>query len=127
MEDNKKSKDSKEVEFKDFKKSISKGEFKAVLEVCNSEYEKLRTLASSQEEFNQKVNESLLDIQNQSEGMPPGLADKLLQGIRRKANKEITNSYGDIIERHLEITDFINRFKTPGEEMPYITLNFKYN
>lgn len=120
----KESDDSKKVEFKDFKKSVTRGEFDAILSIANIEYNKLLKVIKDTDYFNEKMAEGMKEIKEQSKGMPPGLANKLIKGIKRKAKAQVTDMFSEEIARHIEITDFINRFKSSGEELPYLDFTF---
>ena len=113
------------IAFKDFKSSVSVLEFEAILEVVQSEYDKMNRIFKSKLEFEAKSKESLENIQSQAEGMPPGLLEKLMEGLDRKANKHVLDKLSDEISRHTHVTDFLNRFRETGDQLKYLEFNFK--
>ena len=113
------------IAFKDFKSSVSVLEFEAILQVAQSEYDKMNRIFKSKLEFEAKSKESLENIQSQAEGMPPGLLEKLMEGLDRKANKHVLDKLSDEISRHTHVTDFLNRFRETGDQLKYLEFNFK--
>ena len=113
------------IAFKDFKSSVSVLEFEAILQVAQSEYDKMNRIFKSKLEFEAKSKESLENIQSQAEGMPPGLLEKLMEGLDRKANKHVLDNLSDEVSRHTHVTDFLNRFRETGDQLKYLEFNFK--
>jgi len=113
-----------EPAFKDFKNAISIDEFESVLKMAKEEYKMCTNIIKAKEKFQKKTQEGIEAITEQSAGMPPGLAKKLIQGLQRKANNEALKGMKDIIDRHVSVTDFINRFQTTTEVLPYLDFNF---
>lgn len=108
MKDNQNEK--KELEFKDFKNAISKDEFLAVLELAHEELGRMMKLNNARKRFEEKTKEARDQAMNNS-NMPPGLAEKLLDGIERSADDKLLSEFSDEIKRHYSIIDFINRFR----------------
>jgi hypothetical protein len=113
-----------EPAFKDFKNAISIDEFESVLNMAKEEYRMCTKIIKAKEKFQKKTQEGIEAITEQSAGMPPGLAKKLIQGLQWKANNEALKGMKDIIDRHVSVTDFINRFQTTTEVLPYLDFNF---
>tara|TARA_R110002051_G_scaffold310006_1_gene382916 strand:+ start:144 stop:494 length:351 start_codon:yes stop_codon:yes gene_type:complete len=114
------SKDKKnEIAFKDFKKSISIGEFEAVLAIATQEYDQMKEVSNKHAEFLSKIKK---DIHNDNE-MPVELSRKISEGIVRKGNRELSRMFSEQISRTKELTDFINRFKDPENLLPYLEFN----
>ena len=104
MKDNEKN----QIAFTDFKSSITISEFESVLEIANEEYSKLARVAKSQ-----------------AGNMPPGLLEKLIEGLERRANKDVLNQFSNEIIRHKAVTDFLNRFRQSDDELQYLDLTIK--
>lgn len=119
--------DSKKVEFKDFKKSVTRGEFEAILEIARREYDKLVEVLKSSDKFESKINDGIQQIEDQEEGMPPGLAKKLIDGLKKKAKNEVGKMFSKEIARQVEITDFLNRFQDSDKILPYLDFTFLKN
>ena len=113
-----------ELAFKDFKNAVTVKEFEAVLSIAKKEYSDLEKVLESRSKFLKKASEAERQIKEQSLGMPPGLARKLLEGLERRADKDITGIFSDRIARHKDITDFINRFQSTESEYPYLDFSF---
>ena len=109
--------------FKDFKNAVPLVEFNSILKIARHEYEQLLRVHTARENFNEKSEEGLRQIQEQSAGMPPGLAEKLIEGLARKADDEVLKGFEGAIQRHRHITDFLNRFQTSKEILPYLDFN----
>tara|TARA_B100000768_G_C11209014_1_gene345153 strand:+ start:439 stop:882 length:444 start_codon:yes stop_codon:yes gene_type:complete len=112
------------VAFKDFKKSVTKKEFEAVLKVVNEEYDKMIGVIKSSIEFDNKIDDNIESIKAESGDIPFELTKKLIEGLKIKGKKEVIRLFGDQIMRSNEITDFINKFQLPGEEKPYLDFSF---
>ena len=119
--------DSKKVEFKDFRKSVTRGEFEAILEMARREYDKLVEVLKSSDKFESKINDGIQQIEDQEEGMPPGLAKKLIDGLKKKAKNEVSKMFSKEIARQVEITDFLNRFQDSDNILPYLDFTFLKN
>ena len=114
-----------EIAFKDFKSSVSVLEFESVLETANEEYNKLKRVLKSKQKFDEKASESMKQMNEQANSMPPGLLEKLIKGLSRRAESDVLNQFGDEIRRHVPITDFINRFRTSDNQLTYLDFNYK--
>jgi hypothetical protein len=91
--------------------------------MAKEEYERLTNVVESESGFKEKAKKSIDQIKGQSDGMPPGLADKLIRGLERKANGKMHEMFKDEIARHISLVDFINRFQQSNEELPYLKFN----
>ena len=114
---------SEELAFKDFKNAVPINEFESILKVARHEYKQLTKIHAAREKFRAKSDDGIKQIQDQSEGMPPGLAKKLIEGLARRADDEILKGYEGAIKRHQHITDFLNRFQSSEEILPYLNFN----
>jgi hypothetical protein len=112
-----------EIAFKDFKGSITKDEFEAVLSMASEEYKSCARVLESKDLFDIKGKEAFDSINSQSKGMPPGFAEKLIEGLKRKASREAGKLLKNEIIRSNSIVDFLNRFQNTEEMLPY--LDFK--
>jgi len=124
MEENCTNKQS-QVAFKDFKASVTVSEFESVLTLANEEYAKLKRVYDSKEKFERKTEESLKNMREQASNMPPGLLEKLLSGLERRANRDVFNEFEKEIKRHVPVTDFINRFRDSNNELEYLDFRTK--
>tara|TARA_R110000796_G_scaffold181330_1_gene297893 strand:+ start:36652 stop:36963 length:312 start_codon:yes stop_codon:yes gene_type:complete len=91
--------------------------------LADEEYAKLNRVAESKIKFEKKAEESMNQIKSQQANMPPGLLEKLLEGLERKANKEVFTQFNKEIKRHVAVTDFLNRFRGTDDQLEY--LDFK--
>lgn len=114
-----------QVAFTDFKSSVTVLEFESVLELANEEYAKLENVCKSKLKFEQRAEDSLKQIKSQAGQMPPGLLEKLIEGLERRANNEVLNQFSNEIRRHIPVTDFINRFRTSENELEYLDFTTK--
>jgi hypothetical protein len=115
---------NKELAFKDFKNAVSIDEFESILKIAKEEYDLCLKIVNAKEKFQKETEKSIEAINEQSHGMPPGLSKKLIEGLKRKANKEALKDMNHILIRHSSITDFINRFQKTSEILPYLNFNF---
>ena len=113
-------KDTK-IEFVDFKKSITTKEFQAILDIAKEEYRRLEEVITGSVRFNDRLNEGVEKINDINQQMPPGLAEKLTEGFRRKAKEQAKEMFKNEISRNIQVTDFLNRFQTSDELLPYLT------
>lgn len=111
------------IAFTDFKSSVTVLEFESVMALADEEYAKLNRVAESKIKFEKKAEESMNQIKSQQANMPPGLLEKLLEGLERKANKEVFTQFNKEIKRHVAVTDFLNRFRGTDDQLEY--LDFK--
>ncbi len=115
--------------FKDFKNAISNEEFLAVLEVAKEEHAKLsKAMTARQKFFDQAANGMITGIQQgedgSSQGLPPGLAEKLVEGLKRRADKDMSDIFQDEAKRHVALTEFVNRFTNTNEQLEVFDLSF---
>lgn len=111
--------------FKDFKGAVTHEEFAAVLKIVAEEYKGLQKLVKSREKFRKATKESMRQIEEQSIGMPPKLAEKLIEGLKRRAEEEVESKFTEQIKRHRAAVDFLNRFNTTDNQLPYLDLKIK--
>ena len=121
-----KKEEANEIAFKNFKKSITKGEFQAVLNIAKEEYKKLSQVVDNATGFAKKASEGILDVDGNKgdSSVPPAFAKKIIEGLKRKANDQVVELFGYQISRSTEVVDFINRFKKPGKELEYLNFTF---
>ncbi len=112
------------VAFKDFKNAISNEEFLSILAMAKEEYSKLEKIIKSRKKFAETAKMGINVVNSNSGNMPPGLAEKLIKGLERKANGDINKMFSEEIARHKSVVDFINRFQDTEEQ--YIYLNFSF-
>ena len=125
MKNNESTSTESQIAFTDFKSSITISEFESVLEIANEEYSKLARVAKSKAKFEKKAEESLQQIKSQASNMPPGLLEKLIEGLERRANKDVLKQFSNEIRRHKAVTDFLNRFRQSDDELQYLDLTIK--
>lgn len=106
--------------FKDFRNAVPLDEFESILKIARHEYDQLYKVAQSRDKFIEKSKLGLKQIKENESQMPPGLAEKLLEGLSRRADDEILKGYKGAIKRHKHVTDFLNRFQSADEELPYL-------
>jgi len=109
--------------FKDFKASVSKEEFEAVLSLAESEYSKISKLLIKREK-------AIISASNPPEDigpLPPGLFEKLGQGFMRRADKDFVINFSEEFARANIIVDFINRFRHTDDQLNYHNLSFIKN
>lgn len=117
-------KSSDEVAFKNFKKSIGKLEFQAVLFAATTEYDRMAKISIQAEKFHKKTLESLDQLQGNEDSTEYRASKKMVLGLAKQARKQVSVMFSENIEKLEHLTDFINRFKKPGEEVPYLDFNF---
>ena len=113
---------TREIAFKDFKNAITTEEFLAVLEIARHEYDQMTRAVAGRDRFAKKTDDGIEQIKSQEGSMPPKLAEKLIAGLKRRANDKLHEQFSKEIARHRSITDFLNRFQTSDQLLPY--LNF---
>jgi len=114
-----------EIAFKNFKKSVSKSEFKAVLRIAKEEYESVKDVLNSAKNFEEKsMNNLLKDSGTKKEDLPDGFLKKITENLIDKARAELVKLFGRKFNRIESITSFINRFQKPGEEYPDLDFDF---
>ncbi|MGK0464831.1 hypothetical protein [Clostridium sp.] len=122
MEKQKKVKD--EVAFKNFRGSVTKNEFELVLKRAEDDYLKLKRLSDKSVEFKNKSEASLAEVVGGEDSASARGTARVVKGLIRQANKEVIKLFGDEIDTNVTLTDFINKFKVPGEELPYLDFTF---
>ena len=113
-----------EIAFKDFKGSVSMSEFETVLAMAREEYDKCKIVSDAKKRFDEGSAKNINEIRDQSEGMPPGLAKKLIEGFKRAAQQETMKVMGKEVKRSNSLVDFLNRFQDTNEMLPYLEFNF---
>ena len=88
------------VAFKDFKNSITTEEFLSILAIVRHEYDMMSKVVKAKDKFKEKTNQGIEQVKNNSSGMPPGLAEKLIEGLERKATKRLHEDFSNEIKRH---------------------------
>lgn len=114
-----------DLAFKDFKGAVTNDEFQAVLSLAKEEYLRCKRVLDARERFIKKTQDGMDAINAQAQGMPPGLAKKLIEGLARRADKETISGLGDEIKRVKHVVDFLNRFQDSSELIQYLDFNFK--
>lgn len=118
---------NEEIAFRDFEKSVSTREFVVVLDIMKEEYDRLKEFCDSRDKFNKRADKGIEQLREQENHMPPGLLDKLVEGIVRKANRKIQEEIGDAIVRAKEVVDFLNRFQPSDALYPELDFSFIKN
>lgn len=116
-----------EIAFKDFKGAITVSEFESVLEIVNKEYSNLEKLCDLKETFKNEVTSTLEKMKEQSKEMPPGLLEKLVEGMKRRAKKEVFLPFENEIKRHKHVTDFLNTFRDTEDKLKYLNFELKFD
>ena len=116
--------EEKEIAFKDFKKSVGKKEFKAVLILAKNEYKSLKKVLESTNKFKEKCSSDLLKASKEMGVETPVFLEKLVKNLTEKADKQVINLFGEQIERVDDVTNFINRFQKPGKEYEQLDFSF---
>ena len=109
-----------EIAFKDFKSSVTVGEFEAVLEMAKEEYKSMKKAFDVKKNFLNKCEKDLKEMQSIEDKMPLKLKEKLKEGFQRRAEKEFKNTFNLQLDRHRSLVDFINRFNTEEEDFAYL-------
>jgi hypothetical protein len=122
-----------EVAFKDFKKSISVSEFKAVLTMAKQEYMNMKKVLDARDEFLKDSKNRISGFDSEgnqvpqaelNNAIPQELKDKIYDGFLRRTKRDILERFSEEIERIDDITEFINRFQPSDEEYPKLNFNF---
>lgn len=113
-----------QIAFKDFKNAITNNEFLAVQALAEKEYTFLVKVLEKKKEFESKINDSESILGNSVSEMPPGLADKLLAGLARRATKDLMKHNKEEIDRHVSVVDFLNRFRASDDVLEYLDFSF---
>lgn len=106
-----------DVVFTDVKKSLTLGQFETLMELAQEDYDKLKRAVDARDGFEAKAKEKMI---NDAGDMPAELAEKLIAGLVRKAEKEFENIFKDELARHDDVLDFLNTFKTRENQLSYL-------
>lgn len=101
------------IVFQDIRKSLTLGQFKTLQELALEDYHQLARGFEAKNRFEKKSEDQ---IENAGE-MPPELARKIIDGVIRKAEKEFFELFKDNIDRHENVLDFLNTFRTKDEQL----------
>lgn len=107
------SKDKDTVVLQDVKKSLTLGQFETLQQLALEDYEQLARGFAAKEKFEAK-SESQIESAGE---MPPQLARKIIDGVIRKADKEFFELFKDNIDRHEDVLDFLNTFRTKDNQL----------
>ena len=122
-----------EIAFKDFKSSVSIGEFEAVLTVAKNEYDNMKEVLSAREDFIKEIQEKMSgdeapdlvpDDVEAEEGAQEALIEKIIGGFERRTRKELVERFPDELHRLYDLTEFINRFQPRDEQYKQLDLTF---
>ena len=119
-----KKKISDEIAFKNLKKSITRGEFEAILSVAKREYKRMKDIEQKAHKFRKKTLSSLDELEGDKRDLQFRATEKMVLGLANQAKKQVGRLFGENIYRLPALTDFINRFEVSGKELPYIDFNF---
>ena len=120
-------KSNEEIAFADLKGVVGVVEFEAVIDLATKEYAKLLEVTKKRDNFAKRAQEGLDQINGDGQGLSKALAEKLITGLERKANKDVYNLYSQEIDRHEAVTSFLNRFKDTSDQLPLLDLTFIKN
>jgi len=122
-----------QVAFKDFKSSVSVGEFEAALAVAKNEYKNMKEVLEAREDFIKEIQEKMSgdeapdlvpdDIEAE-DGAQEALIEKLIEGFDRRTRKEVVERFPDELHRLYDLTEFINRFQPRDEQYKQLDLTF---
>lgn len=122
-----------QVAFKDFKSSVSVGEFEAALAVAKNEYKNMKEVIEAREEFIKEIQEKMSgdeapdlvpDDVEAEDGAQEALLLKLIEGFERRTRKEVVERFPDELHRLYDLTEFINRFQPRDEQYEQLDLTF---
>lgn len=122
-----------EIAFKDFKKSISVREFKAVLAIAKTEYMNMKKVLDARNEFLENSKNRIAGVDSQgnqvseeilNDSITQELKDKIYAGFVRRTKRDIVEKFSEEIKRIDDVTEFINRFQPSDEEYPKLNFNF---
>jgi len=106
-----------DVVFKDIKKSLTLGQFETLMQLAQEDYDKLKRAVDARDAFEAKAKDQML---NEAGQVPAELAEKLVEGLVRRAATEFNNIFEDEIARHDDVLDFLNTFKTKDNQLDYL-------
>ncbi len=113
-----------ETVFKDFKGSVSRPEFEAVLSLAKKEYDDLRRVVKV---ITDARNKLISNMASRDEELGPEeleIANKISQSVDRLASNQVKKLFGDRLNNSVAIIDFLNRFVPAGHELEYFNLEF---
>ena len=119
--------EEKEIAFKNLKKSVTKGEFKAILNLAKEEYSLIKTLLKKTKDFE---NKSMKKVKKESIEMGLGesefdrVLERVVKNLIDRSRNDLLEAFGEQILRSKDITSFINRFQKPGEEYIELEVDF---
>ena len=116
--------DNEQLAFKDFEGAVTKKEFLAVLDLAKGEYLRLMKVIDSHNKFAEKANHAMKAVKSQQGQMPSELVEKLVEGLKRRADGDVYKHFKEPIDRHRSIVDFLNRFNNTKEELEYLDFSF---
>ena len=108
--------EKEEVAFRDFKSSVTVGEFEAVLSLAKSEYQQMKEVVSEKDKFLENCVEKMMD----TERLPEEVVEQLRLGFKRRAEYDMERQLPDQIGRHRHLVDFINRFEAHEDKLEYL-------
>mgnify|MGYP003147613797 CR=1 FL=1 len=103
-----------DVVFTDIKKSLTLGQFETLMQLAQEDYDKLKRAVAARDSFEDKAKNKMID---DTGNMPPELAEKLIEGLVRKAEKEFDSIFEEELARHDDVLDFLNTFKTTENQL----------
>lgn len=106
-----------DVVFTDVKKSLTLGQFETLTQLAEEDYDKLKRAVEARDSFEAKAKDKML---NESGNLPPELAEKLIQGLVRKALSEFQNIFKEELARHDDVLEFLNTFRTSENQLDYL-------
>lgn len=106
-----------DVVFKDIKKSLTLGQFETLMELAKEDYDKLERAVAARDGFEAKAKDKMI---NDTGDMPAELAEKLIEGLVRKAASEFENIFKEELARHDDVLDFLNTFRTRENQLNYL-------
>ncbi len=105
-----------EIAFKDFKSSITIGEFEALLSLARRDYREVSEVIRQKEEFVSSCEEKM----NDNGDLPEKIVEQIKLGFKRRAEHDMIVSLPGHFERHRSIVDFLNRFEISDENLKYL-------
>lgn len=107
-----------DVVFKDIKKSLTLGQFESLMQLAQEDYDKLERAVKAREDFEEKATKKMTEDSGE---MPPALAEKLVAGLIRAAEKEFFEIFKEELTRHEDVLDFLNTFRTTEKQLKSLT------
>jgi hypothetical protein len=120
-----------EQAFKDFKKSISVGEFQTIYRICEERYSKLSKMLESREAFVGKILEQVDENNQHIEDMPDNKKKEALEGLQnlmkalgRKGDRKMYKNLKNDVHQARYLTEFLNRFKATDDQLDDLDFSF---